>query len=262
MVRQRRMSVEIKSKIVTLKGLLWSNRQIASEIGFSECAVRKFLKNYGESGSCARKQGSGRKKKTTARQDNLLKHLTLRNRFAPSGTLRAQLEEATGLQISDRLVRYRLKEMGLSSRRAAKKPLLTTRMKRKRYEWAQERRSWTDSDWGKVIFSDESKFNLMGSDGAARVRRRKGERYSDECIISTVKHSPYIMLWGCITSVGVGPLLILEGSVNAEKYKKIIFDGAVPALEELSQIIENPVFQDDSAPCHRARSVSICERIL
>ncbi|XP_077287686.1 uncharacterized protein LOC143912277 [Arctopsyche grandis] len=43
-------------------------------------------------------------------------------------------------------------------------------------------------DWRRVIFSDESKFNLFGSDGIHYVRRRSGERLSDKCIQPTVKH--------------------------------------------------------------------------
>ena len=65
------------------------------------------------------------------------------------------------------------------------------------------------------------------------------------------------MVWGCITSLGVGSLIMLEGSVNAEKYKNIILEGVLPTSENLTQKIDEPVFQDDSASCHRARSVSI-----
>lgn len=261
MAKSKRMSVETKAKIQTMKALGLSNRKIAKTINFSECAVRKFLKNFEVSGSFSRKPGSGRPRKTTAREDRLLQRLQLKNVFSPSPTIRAQFEEATNVTISDRLVRYRLKEFGLSSYRPAKKPLLTSRMKRQRLDWAKERENWTATDWQNVIFSDESKFNLIGPNGTARVRRRKGQRYSAENVLSTVKHSPYIMVWGCITFAGVGPIIILDGTVNAEKYKEIIREGVVPAIEQLSELRLDPIFQDDSAPCHRARSVSINDQI-
>jgi hypothetical protein len=39
-----------------------------------------------------------------------------------------------------------------------------------------QNKSWTTADWQKVIFLDEIKFNLFGSDGIQYVRRRSGER--------------------------------------------------------------------------------------
>ena len=36
---------------------------------------------------------------------------------------------------------------------------------------ALEHKDWTVEDWGKIIFSDESKFNLYKSNGCTHVRR-------------------------------------------------------------------------------------------
>ena len=41
--------------------------------------------------------------------------------------------------------------------------------------------------WYKVVWSDEYKFNLFGSDGRVYIRRRAGEDYLPECVQSTVK---------------------------------------------------------------------------
>ena len=37
-------------------------------------------------------------------------------------------------------------------------------------------------DWGQVLFSDESKFNLCHSDGRRQIWRCKGERYEDDTL--------------------------------------------------------------------------------
>ena len=56
------------------------------------------------------------------------------------------------------------------------------------------------SDFYKVIWSDESKFNLFGSDGRAYVRRRVGEDFLPECVDQTVKFGGgNVIMWGCIT---------------------------------------------------------------
>ena len=77
------------------------------------------------------------------------------------------------------------------------------------------------------------------------------------CCVSTVKHSPYVMIWGCISKYKTESLIMLQGMVNAEKYKEIIFSGLVPSIESITEREQEPIFQqDDSAPCHRARCVS------
>ena len=51
------------------------------------------------------------------------------------------------------------------------------------------------ADWNKVIWSDESKFDLFGSDGRYYMRRRVGEEYLAECVQQTVKFG-LVMVWG------------------------------------------------------------------
>ena len=42
--------------------------------------------------------------------------------------------------------------------------------------------------WNHVLWSDEMKINLFGSDGLKQVWRRPGEEYKDNCVMPTVKH--------------------------------------------------------------------------
>ena len=44
------------------------------------------------------------------------------------------------------------------------------------------------SFWKKVLWSDESKFNLKKSDGAQRVWRKRGEAFNLSCTRGTIKH--------------------------------------------------------------------------
>ena len=71
----------------------------------------------------------------------------------------------------------------------------------------------------------------------------------------TVKFSPSVMVWGCMTSYGLGSLVFIDGSVNAIIYKNIIKNHILPTVEELTEHTDRPIFQDDSAPYHRARIV-------
>ena len=43
------------------------------------------------------------------------------------------------------------------------------------------------------------------------------------------------------------------GEVHAEKYKEIILSGLVPSIESIAERQQEPIFQDNATPCHRAR---------
>ncbi|GFX25180.1 transposable element Tcb1 transposase [Trichonephila clavipes] len=63
----------------------------------------------------------------------------------------------------------------------------------------------TDNFWKKVIFSDESKFNIFGSDGRRTVWRKPNTALDPKNLHPTVKHGGVsIMVWGRMVSNGVG----------------------------------------------------------
>lgn len=256
MVRGKQMTLTEKAKIIALAEQNVSNREIAVKTNFNESSVRRFLKKYRETDKLERKKGSGRKKCTNERENRIIMKSSLQDRFKNAVEIASEVQQRFDKQISARTIQRRLKEMGLMARTPAKKPLLNKRMKKARLNWAKNKQNWGESEWSRIIFSDESKFNLIGPDGCLTVRRRNGERYSEECCVATVKHSPYVMVWGCISRFKTESLIMLQGMVNAEKYKEIILSGLVPSIESLSENIKEPIFQDDSAPCHRARCVS------
>ncbi len=73
--------------------------------------------------------------------------------------------------------------------------------------------------WNHVLWSDETKINLFGSDGVKRVWRQPGEEYKDKCVLPTVKHGGgSVMVWGCMSAAGTGELQFIEGAMNANMY--------------------------------------------
>jgi transposase len=141
-------------------------------------------------------------------------------------------------------------DAGFSSRAACKKPLLRAKNVDARLAWCVERQSW-DEEWEEVVFSDESRFSLFHSDGRRRVWRRVGERYHTDCLVPTVKHGGgSIMVWGCISWWGVGPLVVVEGTLNGAAYVDIMSKHLERYLEQLKRVCTGVIFQDDNAPCH------------
>ncbi|CAH1379168.1 unnamed protein product [Tenebrio molitor] len=137
--------------------------------------------------------------------------------------------------------------------KAKEKPLLTKKQKKNRYEWAKSKLSWTVDDWAKIIFSDESKFDVCVGDFRKRVIRSKDEAFHADCIKRTVKFPKGVMIWGCMSAKGLGNFEFIDGIVNAEKYQKILTNSLLPSFNKL-HAEENFIFQQDEASCHTVKS--------
>ncbi len=75
---------------------------------------------------------------------------------------------------------------------------------------AKEKKNWTVAQWSKVLFSDESKFCISLGNQGPRVWRKGGEAHSSSCLKSSVKFLHSVMIWGAMSSAGVGPLCFFE----------------------------------------------------
>ncbi|CEP20155.1 hypothetical protein [Parasitella parasitica] len=78
--------------------------------------------------------------------------------------------------------------------------------------------NWGYAKWKYVVWSDESKFNIVSNDGGARVLRKEGERYDSNHVIKTTEFgSGFLMIWGCFWSGGIGALVVVldakEGTI-------------------------------------------------
>uniref|UniRef100_A0A4W6BIB5 Transposase Tc1-like domain-containing protein n=1 Tax=Lates calcarifer TaxID=8187 RepID=A0A4W6BIB5_LATCA len=124
--------------------LVEMQRLLLPRVTVSTTSVSKIWTKYKQHG------------KTSKRQDRKLKAICLENRKCTAKQMRNKWEE-TGVNVCDRTVRNRLKEMGFTYRKAKRKPSLTPKQKKTRLQWAKEKQLWTVDDWMKVIFSDESR---------------------------------------------------------------------------------------------------------
>jgi len=81
-------------------------------------------------------------------------------------------------------------------------------------------------DWKRILWSDETKINRIGSDGQVYTWKKKGEPLSDRTTTPTVKHGGNnLMVWGCIGWNGVGMLTEVQGIMDAEQYCEILDEG-------------------------------------
>ena len=70
-------------------------------------------------------------------------------------------------------MKRRLRDAGLLGRVAKKKTYLRLANKNKILKWANDHIHWTEEDWKKVLWTDESKFEVFRSQRRTCVRCRK-----------------------------------------------------------------------------------------
>ena len=153
-----RIPIENRGKIVALRDMGLSYREIAKRIGCSVGAVHAVVQKQHQTSSVVDRPITGRKRITTQRQDRIIHRISLADRHKTAPQICEYLQEFHDTHVSASTVQRRLLEVGLKAYRARKKPRLT-RVHR------QKRLHWTASDWSRVIFSDESRFLLFRNDG-------------------------------------------------------------------------------------------------
>jgi hypothetical protein len=100
---------------------------------------------------------------------------------------------------------------------------LTDEQKRERLAWARKHSTWTIEDWKKVIWSDETKFMLVQSNGREFVWVKEQERFGGKDVIETKKFGGgKVMMWGCMTWEGVGFACKIDSTLDGELYSEIL----------------------------------------
>ncbi len=86
-----------------------------------------------------------------------------------------------------------------------------------------------------------------------RVWRKGGGAHSPSCLKSSVKFPQSVMIWGAMSSAGVGPLCFLKTNITAPVYQDILEHFMLPSADQLFKDADF-IFQQDLAPVHNAKS--------
>lgn len=255
MPKPKDLSRETVAQIIGLKVGGHTIKEICELTGAGPTSVKKYVRRFREGGNKdlpVTKHRSGRPRKTSKRATNILKR-TAEN--TASTTARKIKEENSGAfhGVSVRTVSRRLHELGYTSHKRTKKPLLSKTQKVKRVNFARNYAQWTDDDWLDVLWSDEATFNVTCNRNSRVYRRKRSDPLDPRYLETTVKHPDSLMVWGCFSGHGLGKLVVLPKNirVNANVYYELLNDH----LPECFELCQARVFQQDGAPAHTAQSV-------
>ena len=166
------------------------------------------------------------------------------------------LQENLGVSVHVDTVRSALHKEGFGSIVKPKKPNLTPKNVKDRLAWAIAHKDWTQDDWRRVIWSDETKINRFGSDGRKYAWKRDAEPIQPRHVQKTVKHGGgNIKLWSCITYEGVGYVVKIDNTLDQHLYKEILKDDLARTIGDYGIEKQKVIFQHDNDPKHTAGSV-------
>ena len=151
-----KLSTEERLKIVFMAEQGKSHRCIAAELGLNRKTVDSLMKKKTDTGSVDDLKRSGRPRLSSVREDRSLVRESLSNRRLTASDLREIWIAKFNLQASKTTVKSRLNEAGLRGCVAVKKPLLSVANRRARFKFVKERKDWTEDNWDRVLWSDES----------------------------------------------------------------------------------------------------------
>lgn len=250
---------EVAAQVVALIESGLNQSQVARQLNLSRYSVRRVYQRYQATGGYQRRQGSGRPRATTERDNRFLMTMSLRNRRLNAVQLGQRLQEAREVEVSRWTVRRRLREGGLTAHRPATGPKLTPAHRQARLQFAREHLNWTEEQWRTVLFSDECRMCLHGNDGRGRVYRRSGERFAQCCIAERVSYGGgSCMFWGGMSMEAKTELVFITGpntgrqsrGLTSRRYIEEVLECQV--VPYAGYIGENFLFMQDNARPHTA----------
>lgn len=228
--------------------------ELAAQFNVSRSTITNLIRRWKVNGGYVVKRKPGRPRITDKRTDHAIYRTCRSNPRFTAVDINREISVAVGKTPSPRTIQRRLNEEGLFGRRPVKKPFISLKNRISRVAWARAHLHWDFNDWKQVLWSDESKFMMFGTDGIKWIRRPIGTRYDPKYQLPTVKHGGgSCMVWGCFSGRGMGPLYHIEGIMDRFKYKDILETVMWPHADRC--LGRKFIFQQDNDPKHKSKTV-------
>ena len=238
---------------------------VSKQLSISRTQLYLWLKRDKLGQGLASQPGRGRKSTVHPVAKRVIKMATGK-RHQSTRKLSRRLTKA-GYKVSHTTVhRYLRENLGMKPLKLRKSPKLTEKQRVHRLKFARERRNWSVEDWQRVLWSDESPYELYHPPNRQN-DRVWAARGSDVPTVPTVKHSAKVHVWGMMSHRALSQLHVVPPKVviNAEYYRENIL--AKECLDAINRTAETggvlrrslmtdtsrAVLMQDGAPPHTAQ---------
>ncbi len=188
-----------------------------------------MIKRFRDTGEISVHKGQGRRPLLDARGLRALRWHCITHRHDSVIDITKWAQEYFQKPLSVNTIRFAICRCQLKLYHAKRKPYVNMVQKRHRVLWAKAHLKWTVSKWKSVLWSDESKFDILVGNHGRRVLRAKEEGDLPVCYQRSVQKPASLMVWGCIRLYDMGSWLVLEGTMNAESYIKVLKQHMLPS---------------------------------
>lgn len=234
-----------------------TQQEIANILDMSKSTVGDIIRRFRNENRIDFKTPKPRPNKLSDHEKHWIHRNIVQNPKLSAPKLVSALREYNGNEVHAQTVRRALHERNFHGRSARKKPYISEVNRKKRLEFAKQHINKDESYWNDVIFADETKINLFGSDGRTMVLRKANEELNPKNLNSTIKHGGgSLMLWGCISAGGVGNMTFINGIMNKEMYLEILKQNLKQSAEKLG-IEKTFKYYQDNDPKHTAEIVRL-----
>ena len=185
---------------------------VSRAFGCHRNTIIRFRQRFQQTGGVADRRRPGRPRVTNPRTDRFITQTHLRRRLQTATSSARQY----GISKLTVLRHLRQARQPIRPRRPYVGQVLTACHRTARLHWAQRHFRRARQQWARVLFSDESRFNLSHYDGRIRVFRRRGERFADNCLIERDRFGGgSVMVRGGIMGRRKTNLIVSQGNLNA-----------------------------------------------
>lgn len=248
----RHTTLELRNLIIEHYKSGKSQREIAKIVKKARTTVENIIQRFKNEGRVTNKPKISTKKLFSERQERWIVNQIKINPRLSAPKLRDMVEKHFNISCNAETIRRVLRKDGVNGRIARKKPFVSLKNKKIRLQFAHSYAGKDFSFWKNVIFTDESKYNLFGSDGRVNVWRKPNQEMNPKHLRPTVKHGGgHVMVWGACSAAGVGKLHFVEGIMEKMQYLNILKNNLKQSAEKLG-IKETFHFYQDNDPKHTA----------
>ena len=167
----KELSEDLKRYIVALHEDGQDYKKIAITLKLSYSTVAKIIQRFERAGSTQNRPRVSHPKKLSTCAKSYIQMLSLKDWHRSAVSIAAEIEKVGSQPVSAQTIHRTLHQIGVHGCHPRRKPLLKMTHKKARKQFVEDMSTKHMDYWNHVLWSDEMKINLFGSNGFKHVWR-------------------------------------------------------------------------------------------